>query len=158
MPLKSADLLNFLSGDAARIETALESTPQWQSWMRTEMAILLGEASFNAACSVPYPAPYPWYLSVLAEDRNNQRYAIEICAESLPVTPALFNKIDRLQWYAVDNLVSKWAVGIAYSTLAKEEFRNAARNTPPPICQITERNNLCFLVWNTTAVSGPTTS
>jgi hypothetical protein len=133
------DLLGLILLDSQRIATAISTGAQWEIWMQVELAVLFRDAGFQVAREVPYPPPVDSLrLDLLAQDPGGSRYAIEMKVESatnsgLTIVAGLENDLVKIGRYNVEGLTEKWVVGVAYSAVAKERFRDLALRYPSMI-------------------------
>lgn len=134
------DLLGLILGDSQRIAAAITTGAGWEIWMQVELALLFRETGFQAAREVPYPPPVDSLrLDLLVQDPGDgSRYAIEMKVESatnsgLTIIAGLENDLVKIGRYNVEGLTEKWVVGVAYSAVAKERFRDLALRYPAMI-------------------------
>jgi hypothetical protein len=113
--------------------------------MQVELALLFRDVGFEVAREVPYPPPVDSLrLDLLVKDPGSSRYAIEMKVESatnsgLTIIAGLENDLVKFGRYNVEGLAERWVVGVAYSAVAKERFRELALRYPAMI--ITDEAN-----------------
>lgn len=121
---------NTVFSDGRRITGAITSGSAWEIWMQVELYLLLQGQGLQCAREVPYPAPQQRKaLDLLAKDQNGF-LAIELKVESAHnAATGLLNKVIQ-DAYKVQSFmppqrgapIQRWAVGLAYSDRARQDF------------------------------------
>lgn len=124
-------LIICVLGDELRIAEAVSAGAGWEVWMQVEFVILCRARGWQVAREVPYGGNSNSILDFLLGDQQ-QGYATEMKVESATnsgaaVLGAFTNDVAKLAGYPANQQVATgYALGIAYSSTAKNAFQNYA--------------------------------
>ena len=127
-------LVVLILGDEARIIEAVSAGSGWEVWMQVEFVLLCRANGWSVAREVPYGGGSKFILDFLLSQLQ-RRYAVELKVESArnagkAVLQGFTADVQKLSSYQADELVGRYAVGIAYSDEANRSFSTYAAESP----------------------------
>lgn len=124
-------LIICVLGDEQRIADAISAGAGWEVWMQVEFVILCRARGWQVAREIPYPGNTGYILDFLLGDQQ-QQFPVELKVESATnagpaVLTAFTNDVAKLASFPANpQSAIGYALGIAYSSVAKNAFQNYA--------------------------------